>query len=151
MLTNRSDFEALVEAVEPDLRRALAGHVREDGIEDAVAEALAYAWENRDRVLDMKNPTGYLYRVAQSRSRRHREGLLVWPGERDMPDIEPGLPDALAALSPPQASAVWLVHGCGWTYPMAAEALGVSASTIGTHRSRGLDRLRQELGVTAHG
>ena len=99
MLTDQSDFEALVESVEPDLRRGLAGHVREDAVEDAVAGALAYAWENRDRVLGMENPAGYLYRVAQSKSRRHREGFLVWSGEREMPDIEPGLPDALAALS----------------------------------------------------
>ena len=151
MMTDRSDFEALVERVEPQLRRALCGHVREGAVEDAVAEALAYAWENRDRVLGMENPAGYLYRVAQSRSRRKREGLLVWPGERMMPDVEPGLPDALAGLPRTQASAVWLVHGCGWTYPMAAEALGVSVSAIGTHLSRGLDGLRRELGVTANG
>ena len=151
MSTDRSDFEALVERVEPDLRRALAGHVREDAVEDAVAEALAYAWENRQRVLGMENPAGYLFRVAQSKSRRNREGLLVWSGEREMPDVEPGLPNALAALSPTQASAVWLVHGCGWTYAVAAEALGVSVSAVGTHLSRGLDRLRRELGVTAHG
>ncbi len=151
MLTDRSDFEVLVEGMEPELRRALAGHVREDAIEDAVAEALAYAWENRGRVLSMDNPAGYLYRVAQSRSRRQREGLLVWRGEREMPDIEPGLPDALAALPHTQSSAVWLVHGCGWTYTMTAEALGVSVSAVGTHLSRGLDRLRKELGVTANG
>jgi len=67
-------FEALVARVEPDLRRALTGHVDRNGVEDAVAEALAYAWENRNRVLAMENPAGYLFRVAQSRSRRRREG-----------------------------------------------------------------------------
>lgn len=51
-------FEKLVERVEPDLRRALAGHVVRGVVEDAVAEALAYAWENRERVLEMENPTG---------------------------------------------------------------------------------------------
>ncbi len=150
-MTDGSEFEALIESMEPELRRALAGHVREDAIEDAVAEALAYAWENRDRVFGMENPTGYLYRVAQSRSRRQREGLLVWRSEREMPDIEPGLPDALAALPHTQSTAVWLVHGCGWTYAMTAEALDVSVSAVGTHLSRGLERLRQQLGVTANG
>lgn len=106
-------FEALVEQVEPDLRRALIGHVDRNGVEDAVAEALAYAWEHRTRLLAMENPTGYLYRVAQSRARRRREGLIVWAGEREMPDVEPALPDALASLPATQASAVWLVHGCG--------------------------------------
>ncbi len=149
MVGDGSEFDAFVEGAEPELRRALTGHVREEEIGDAVAEALAYAWENRDRVLAMKSPTGYLFRVAQSRSRRRRQGLLVWSGEQEMPDIEPGLPDALAALPATQASAVWLVHGCGWTYAMTAEALGVSVSAVGTHMSRGLHRLRQELGVTA--
>jgi DNA-directed RNA polymerase specialized sigma24 family protein len=115
-----------------------------------VAEALAYAWENRERVLAMDNPTGYLYRTAQSRSRHRIQGLLMWPGEQEMPDIEPGLPAALASLPPSQASAVWLVHGCGWSYAMAAEALDVSVSAIGTHLSRALERLRHELGVTTN-
>lgn len=144
-------FEALMERVEPDLRRALTGHVERNGIEDAVAEALAYAWEHRDRVLGMENPTGYLYRVAQSRSRHRRQGLIEWSGERELPDIEPGLPAALASLPATQSSAVWLVHGCGWSYSMTAEAIGTSVSAVGTHVSRGLDRLRRELGVTIDG
>jgi len=144
-------FEALVERVEPDLRRALAGHVDRNSVEDAVAEALAYAWENREHVLAMENPTGYLYRVAQSRSRRRREGLIEWSGERELPDIEPGLPRALAGLPETQAAAVWLVHGCGWSYALAADALDTSVSAIGTHLSRGIERLRRELGVTVDG
>ena len=144
-------FEALVERVEPDLRRALAGHVERSRVDDAVAEALAYAWENRDRVLWMENPTGFLFRVAQSRSRRRREGLIEWDGERELPDVEPGLSAALAGLPPTQASAVWLVHGCGWSYAMVADALDTSTSAVGTHLTRGLERLRQELGVMADG
>jgi DNA-directed RNA polymerase specialized sigma24 family protein len=144
-------FEALVERVEPDLRRALAGHVEHSRVDDAVAEALAYAWENRDRVLWMENPTGFLFRVAQSRSRRRREGLIEWAGERELPDVEPGLSSALAGLPPTQASAVWLVHGCGWSYAMVADALDTSTSAVGTHLTRGLERLRQELGVMADG
>ncbi|MFW2335509.1 RNA polymerase sigma factor [Ilumatobacter sp.] len=143
-------FEALVEQVEPDLRRALTGHIERSAVEDAVAEALAYAWENRERVLEMENPTGYLYRVAQSRARRRREGLIVWAGDREMPEVEPGLPDALASLPATQSSAVWLVHGCGWSYAMAADALDMSVSAVGTHLSRGMERLRHELGVTVN-
>lgn len=144
-------FEALVERVEPDLRRALAGHVEHGRLEDAVAEALAYAWENRKRVLGMDNPTGYLFRVAQTRSRRRREGLIEWSGERELPDVEPGLAAALAKLPMTQASAVWLVHGCGWSYAMVADALGTSASAVGTHLARGLEQLRRELGVMSDG
>lgn len=141
------EFEAFVERVEPSLRRALTGHIGEHAVADAVAEALAYAWEHRDRVLHMENPAGYLYRVAQSRSRRRRQGLLLWSGEDRLPHVEPGLPAALAALPHTQATAVWLVHGCGWSYAMAAEALGVSVTAVGTHLARGLSRLRRALGV----
>ena len=53
-------FERFVAEVEPRLRRAftlLRGI--EDG-RDATAEALAWAWEHRDRLTTMDNPAGYL-------------------------------------------------------------------------------------------
>jgi RNA polymerase sigma-70 factor (ECF subfamily) len=145
------EFDAFVMNVEPDLRRALSGHLKEESIADAVAEALAYAWEHRDRVTAMENPAGYLFRVAQSKARTRRQGLMEWSGERSMPDIEPGLPAALARLPRTQATAVWLVHGCGWSYAMTAEAMSISVSAVGTHLSRGLARLRRSLGVRVDG
>jgi DNA-directed RNA polymerase specialized sigma24 family protein len=42
---------------------------------------------------------------------------------------------------------VWLVHGCQWTYGEVAEAMGLGASTVGTHVSRGMARLRERLEV----
>ena len=145
------DFEAFVQRIEPSLRRALAGHLHPDDVADAEAEAFAYAWQHRDRVMAMENPGGYLYRVAQSRSRRRKQGFLPWASDSHVPDVEPGLPAALAALSPLQQRAVWLVHGCGWSYAETAEALGTSASTVGSHVSRALERLREQLGVVEHG
>jgi RNA polymerase sigma factor (sigma-70 family) len=64
-----------------------------------------------------------------------------------MPDIEPGLPDALRKLPETQRTAVWLGHGCDWTHAEIADVLGVSPSTVATHVSRALARLRAELGV----
>ena len=136
-----------VARVEPQLQRALAGHLAPDVVGDAVAEALAYAWEHRERVLSMENPAGYLYRVAQSRSRRRKQGVLPWPRDASIPDIEPGLPVALARLSPKQARAVWLVHAAGFSQVEAGEAMGVSPSTVANHLERGMARLRDELGV----
>jgi DNA-directed RNA polymerase specialized sigma24 family protein len=43
--------------------------------------------------------------------------------------------------------AVWLVHACEWRYAEVAEALGTSASMVGNHVARGMDRLRRELEV----
>lgn len=141
------DFDVFVTRVQPQLERALAGHLPAPMVGDAVAEALAYAWEHRDRVLPMANPAGYLYRVAQSRSRRRKQGLLPWTSDAAIPDIEPGLPAALARLSPKQSQAIWLVHAAGMTHVEAAEAMGISASTVANHLERGMARLRTELGV----
>lgn len=56
---NEEDFDVFVTRVQPQLERALAGHLPAPMVGDAVAEALAYAGEHRDRVLPMANPTGY--------------------------------------------------------------------------------------------
>ena len=62
-----------------------------------------------------------------------------------IPDVEPGLVDALQALSPMQRQTVWLVHACDWSYAETATALEISASAVGTHLSRGMSKLRQQL------
>lgn len=144
-------FERFVREVEPGLRRALTGHLDREQVPDALAEAFAYAWQHRERVMEMDNPSGYLYRVAQSKSRTRREGWLEWSGDRDLPDVEPGLAPALATLSPLQYRAVWLVHGCGWTYAETAVALDITASTVGSHVSRAMTHLREQLGTVTSG
>lgn len=143
------DFDVFVMRTQPQLERALAGHLPATRVGDAVAEALAYAWEHRDRVLSMVNPVGYLYRVAQSKARRRKQGFLPWSSDDALPDIEPGLPAALAALSPKQSEAIWLVHATGMSHVEAGEAMGISASTVANHLERGMTRLRDELGVDA--
>jgi DNA-directed RNA polymerase specialized sigma24 family protein len=145
------DFEGFVKLIDPQLRRALSGHLPAQEVADAVAESFAYAWEHWTRVQMMENAAGYLYRVAQSKSRARKQGFLPWPSDSAMPDYEPGLAPALEELSPSQHSAVWLVHGCGWTYAETAVALEMSTSTVGTHVSRGMDHLRARLGVPEHG
>lgn len=147
MTSMEEDFEVFVTRVRPQLTRALSGHVPRADVGDAVAEALAYAWEHRSRVLAMERPAGYLYRVAQSKARRRKQGLLPWTSDDTLPHVEPGLPAALAALSPSQAEAVWLVHGAGMSQVEAAEAMDISPSTIANHVQRGMARLREHLGV----
>jgi RNA polymerase sigma factor (sigma-70 family) len=156
------DFEAFVRAAEPRLSRALAAaYGFEDG-RDATAEALAYAWENWDRLRHVANLPGYLFRVGQSRSRRFRQPVIPgMPGGRsrgptlfassDDADhaFEPGLPAALAALTPRQRIAVVLVHGYGYTLREVAELTGIRQTTVQNHLIRGLARLRATLGVTS--
>lgn len=144
-------FEQFVIRTEPRLRRALAGHLARDAVADALAEAFAYAWEHWDRILRMEHPIGYLFRVGQSKARTRKQAFLPWSSPDAIPDVEPGLVRALASLSPAQSQAVWLVHACGWTYLETAEALHISASTVGTHVSRALGHLREQLGVAVNG
>ena len=67
-----AEFEGFVRESEPRLRCALvAAYGFEEG-RDATAEAFAYAWEHWERVRGMPNAVGYLFWVAQSRSRRRR-------------------------------------------------------------------------------
>jgi RNA polymerase sigma factor (sigma-70 family) len=134
------------------LRRVLIAHYGLRVGPDAAADALAWAWEHWDRVRQMRNPVGYLYRVGQSAARRHRRGdrRVVLPperlGEASTPTTEPLLDAALASLKPRQRVAVLLVHGLDWTYADAAHAMGITVSAIRNHVHRGLKRLRRELG-----
>jgi RNA polymerase sigma factor (sigma-70 family) len=144
---NPAAFERFVEETEPRLSRALAAvYGFEDG-RDATAEALAYAWENWVRLQHIANLPGYLFRVGQTRSRRKRQPVLFDIGDDTERSFEPGLPKALAALSPRQRLAVVLVHGYGYTLREVAELTGIRPTTVQNHLGRGLARLRSLLGV----
>jgi DNA-directed RNA polymerase specialized sigma24 family protein len=145
---DRGGFEAFVEEARPRLARAFGG-CRGDDAPDAVAEALAYAWEHWEEVALMENAVGYLFRVGQSRTRRRRAQSLPAPADVAVPDIEPALVPALLSLPETQRTAVWLVHACEWHYGEVAEAMGTSTSMVGNHVSRGLAALRRSLEVGA--
>jgi RNA polymerase sigma-70 factor (ECF subfamily) len=117
---------------------------------DATAEALAYGWEHWDRIREMENSAGYLYRVGRSRGRRLGRRPLVLPGVRPVsePWVEVGLPAALADLSERQRVSVLLVHSLGWSQSEVGRLLGVSQGAVHTHLERGLKRLRSKLGVS---
>ncbi|MEQ9163039.1 MAG: sigma factor-like helix-turn-helix DNA-binding protein, partial [Ilumatobacter fluminis] len=116
---------------------------------DAAAEALAYGWEHWDELSSMLNPAGYLYRVGQTAARRERRQppQLPVPDPVEMPDFEPGLVPALEQLTEPQRVCVMLVHSFGWSQVDVADLLGVGESTVRTHLSRGLNKLRDAFEV----
>lgn len=152
-MTDGPAIHVLLEEADRRLRRALPAAVGVEEAPDAVAEALAWAWEHRDRVATFANPHGYLYRIAVNAGRRRRREPDLPPVDTDrLPEVEPGLPAALASLSPMQRQVVWLVHACDWTYGETAEALGITASAVGTHLTRGMTRLRTSIiGDEDHG
>lgn len=149
----RSDtwFDGLVQDVEPRLRHALVAVYGQEQGRDATAEALAYAWEHRDQIKSMANPAAYLYRVGRSRGRNRRLTPRFLPIEpAHLPDLEPGLPGALAGLSERQRLTVVLVHGYGYDRREVASILDISVSAVDTHLARGLVKLRETLGVETH-
>ena len=118
---------------------------------EACAEATAWAWANRDRLLAMANPVGYLYRVGQTavrnETRFHRAPLFPRRGPRPRRCrlADPGLHEALTRLTPDQRAAVMLVHAHGYRYAEAADLLDIPVSTLKNHLHRGSRRLRKIL------
>ena len=126
--------------------RAFIGSLGENRADDALGAAFEWAFENWERLSVMENPVGYLYRVGSTRSTPPKvPDTLPSPTDVGIPDFEPRLVPALLKRPETQRTAVWLVHGCGWSYGDAADAMDVGESTIGTHLSRGLATLRKEM------
>jgi RNA polymerase sigma factor (sigma-70 family) len=142
-----SAFESFVQRVEPRLRRALISAYGSERGREATAEALAYAWEHRNELDEVKNVTGLLYRVGQSRTRLRKRRPLFAAPEHHESWYEPELAAALGALTQAQRSAVVLVHGFGWTMREVAETTGVKVTTVQNHLERGLRKLRTTMKV----
>ena len=144
-------FRAFVASVEPPLRRALMAQHGPDRGREAAAEALAFAWEHWSMVRQLNNPSGYLYRVGQSRTqdRKHRP-VFDRPVDEDS-WVEPGLASALAALSDRQRIAIFLVYGYDAAVSEVADLLGLRKVTVHTHLRRGLASLRKSLKVETPG
>jgi RNA polymerase sigma-70 factor (ECF subfamily) len=146
----QDEFAAFVERSESRLRIALVAMFGQEDGRDAAASALAYGWEHWEKVSVMDNPVGYLYRVGQSSQRQRRQVRWAPVPNDAMPHIEPGLPAAIGGLSPNQRIAVVLIHAYGWDRAEVANLIQASVSSVDTHLSRGLTKLRNSLGVEAH-
>jgi len=143
-------FTVFCRDAEPRLRHALVAAYGPDVGKEAAAEAIAYGWENWDRVRAMDNPIGYLYRVGRTtgtRWLRRPTRLPEPPRSSDPPWIEPALPGALNRLSRNQRIAVMLVKGYGLGYREVADLMGAGVSTVQKHVDRALGKLRKELEV----
>ena len=142
-------FTDFVSANETRLREALMALLGGEAGRDAAADALEYAWVNWDRVREMENPVGYLYKVGRTKGRRairRRRVVFDAVDSTRMPEVEPKLPAALSALSDRQRSVVVLVHCYQWTQSEVGEFLGISRSSIQNHLERGMASLRSAVG-----
>jgi RNA polymerase sigma factor (sigma-70 family) len=118
---------------------------------DAAAQAMAYGWEHWDRVQEMENPSGYLYRVGRSYAvrtlQRRRRQKAPAASHHESPWVEPRLEEVLRRLPERQRVAVSLIHGYGFSLQDVADLWGVGRSTVQAHVDRAMTQLRAELGV----
>ena len=144
-------FDELIDSVRGRLLPVLWSKWGIEVGSDICAEVEEFAWTNRDRLLTMSNPLGYLYRVSQSRARRYSRWHRQSTFPSRLPEVaheDPQLQETLRALSglnPDQRASVLLVHGFGWSYDDVASLLGVSRSAVTNHVHRGLTRLRAAI------
>lgn len=148
--TKVDSFTEFVSEVEPRLRRALTAAFGSEVGREAAAEALVYGWKHWDRVREMENPAGYLYRVGRDRGRHVPKPvgrLDVEVAAERVPWVEPRLPGELRRLPERQRIVFTLIHGYEWTFAEVAGLLGLTKATVQTHEHRAMSKLRKTLGV----
>jgi RNA polymerase sigma-70 factor, ECF subfamily len=152
-------FEDLVEAEHANLYGALCLITRDrPEAEDVTQEAFLRVWERWDRVAEMDDPTGYLFRTAMNlwRKRRRRAALAVRrvirlaPPRDELADVEARevVVRALAALTSRQRAAVVLVDLFDHSSEEAARLLRIKAPTVRVLVSQGRAALKRNAGET---
>ncbi len=145
------EFEQFVSGVGPRLRRALVARFGVEMGTEAFADAMAWAWEHRDRLKTMTNPVGYLYRVGQSSAsaqrRSRRRTVLLASDLGTIDGVEPNfeLLASLSRLRPEQRVAVLMVHAHGASYAEVADILEISVAAVTNHVHRGIRKLRAAM------
>lgn len=72
-----TDFETLAGDLRPRFARAFVAAYGPERWQEALAESMAWAWENFGDLRSMDNPDGCLHRVGQSRTRPRRTPPVV--------------------------------------------------------------------------
>ena len=124
--------------------------------EDVMQDAFLRIYERWDRVRDMDDPVGYLYRTAfnvfRRRSRRAalavRRTLRLAPSTDDFAaaDAKHVVSQALAGLTARQRAALVLTEILGHSSQEAARLLGVRPGTVRALASQGRAAMRNTLG-----
>jgi len=149
----RAEYDRVVS---PIVGRVQRGLIAQFGIEvggEVASDVVLWAWEHIERLSDVQNPAGFLFRVGQSAARRHcrwqrdRARFPATPGwvADNAPELDDEVLDAMRSLKASQRVAVLLVHGYGFTYREVADLMQLSEPAVTNHIHRGLSRLRYLL------
>jgi RNA polymerase sigma-70 factor, ECF subfamily len=123
--------------------------------EEIMQEAFLKLWERWERVQQVDDLTGYLYRTAMNvfRRRYQRAAMAI----KRTVGVEPGVDEfaqaderqvirtALAELSPRQRAALVLTEMLGFSANEAARTLGVRASTVRALAFQGRAALKKHM------
>jgi RNA polymerase sigma-70 factor, ECF subfamily len=152
-------FEELVHAEHPGLYGALCLITRDRGeAEDLVQEAFLQVWERWDRVRDMEDPTGYLYRTAlnlhRKRTRRAsvaiRRAIGLGARRDELAEVETHdqVLRALGMLTLRQRMSIVLVDLLDYSSEEAGHVMGIKAATVRVLASQGRAALKRNAGGT---
>jgi RNA polymerase sigma factor (sigma-70 family) len=151
------DFEDLVHAEQAGLYGALCLIIRDRGeAEDVMQEAFLKVWERWDRVQEMENPAGYLYRTALNLHRKRirrasvaiRRAVGLGSSRDSLADVETrdAVVRALGTLTPRQRESVVLVDLLDYSSDEAGDLMGISAATVRVLASQGRAAIRENAG-----
>ena len=155
-------FAAVIRHYDPGLR-ALAYRLLgdRDRMDDALQEAYVKAFRNLSSFRGESRLGTWLYRIVYNTcldelTRSKRVVQLPLEEASDPPDARTdlaeavadrsGLAEALAALTPEERAAVFLVDAQGFDYRSAGKVLGVPEGTVASRLNRARAGLRRALG-----
>ena len=123
--------------------------------EELAQDAFLKVWERWDRVADMEEPVGYLYRTAMNlfRKRYRRVGVALrktvsvelHEDEFATAEDRSVVAGALVELAPRQRAALVLTELIGFSSEDAGRMLGVRAGTVRALASQGRAAIKQHL------
>ncbi len=154
-------FEAFyAESKDRVLRAVIASTGDTQDAEDCTAEAFARAYSRWDELAAYRSPAAWVVRTAVNlhidRYRRHQHTLRLLPALADdetapppgLP-LDPSLLAALKDLPERQRQVVALRVLLGLSGEEAAQELGITAGSVGTHLHRALAALRPVVSGSA--
>lgn len=151
-----SDFEVFYADRRDELCRTLAVSLRDAELaREATDEAMVRACARWRKVKGMRNPAGWVYRVAFNWAmdqirRDSRKGEFTTPLEWSLPTPRPDLAAALDGLPVEQRSVVVLRVVHDWAEEDVAYALDLPVGTVKSRLSRALEKLRDEVDDDAY-
>jgi RNA polymerase sigma factor (sigma-70 family) len=158
VLASSRTFEAFYQAEAQTLFRRLwlvTGNRAE--AEELMQDAFLKVWERWDRVAELDDPVGYLYRTAMNLFRtRYRRAKLALrrtaglaPSNDDFSDADDRqvVRHVLATLPPRQRAALVLTEMLGFTAKEAGDALGIADGTVRSLTRHGREAFRKAVEV----